>query len=210
MRTRTGWNVGRPLVIASMFVSLASCAYGADGDAHPIPESRQQDLVDRSATPASGTGVGRVYLQRSDATGRSTLVAVQRDLDDPLGAVQALLDGPTATEQEQGLLTAIPRDTRLNSARFVSTDTVRVDVTDDFFDATGDDLVSSLAQLVLTLCEIEGVQQVVVVVDGTARDWPRGDGTLTDRPLTEFDYPGRATSSQPAYPGIVSVPPAGQ
>ena len=79
-------------------------------------------------------------------------------------------------------------------------------MSDSLFDATGDDLVSALAQLVLTLCEINGVQRVVVVVDGVAHDWPRGDGTLTDSPLTDYDYPGRATSSQPDYPGIISVP----
>jgi spore germination protein GerM len=195
------------LILATMLPATA-CAYGAEEQSRTIPENRQQDLVERSATAASGTGIGRVYLQRSDATGRSTLVAVQRDIgDDPLGAVEALLEGPTADEQEAGLRSAVPRGTSLNSLRFVSTDTVRVDVSDGIFEATGDDLVSSLAQLVLTLCEISGVRRVVLVVDGVARDWPRGDGTLTDEPLTEFDYPGRATSSQPAFPGIVSVPP---
>lgn len=195
------------VLVASTSITLASCAFGAEDRARTIPEGQQVDFVDQAATDVAGTGVGRVYMQRSDPTGRSTLVAVQRELgDDPLDVVSALLDGPTATEQEMGLRSAVPRGTRLNSARFVSTDTVRIDLGDTLFDATGDDLVSALAQIVLTLCEINGVQRVMVVVDGVARDWPRGDGTLTESPLTEYDYPGRAISSQPAYPGVISIP----
>lgn len=195
------------VLVASTSIMLTSCAFGAEDRARTIPEGQQVDFVDQAATDVAGTGVGRVYMQRSDPTGRSTLVAVQRELgDDPLAVVSALLDGPTATEQEMGLRSAVPRGTRLNSARFVSTDTVRIDLGDTLFDATGDDLVSALAQIVLTLCEINGVQRVMVVVDGVARDWPRGDGTLTDSPLTEYDYPGRAISSQPAYPGVISIP----
>lgn len=202
--------MGRTLVIASTsLVLLASCAFGAEDRARTIPDGQQVNLVDQAATDVSDTGVGRVYMQRSDPTGRSTLVAVQRDLgDDPLEVASALLDGPTASEQESGLRSSIPQGTKLNSVRFVSTDTVRIDVGDSLFDATGDDLVSALAQIVFTMCEINGVQRVMVVVDGEARDWPRGDGTLTDTPLTEYDYPGRAISSQPAYPGVVSVPDA--
>lgn len=198
----------RPLLIISMTtVLLTSCAFGAEDRARTIPDRQQVDLVGQAATEVSGTGVGRVYMQRSDPTGRSTLVAVQRDLgDDPLEVASALLDGPTSSEQETGLRSSIPQDTRLNSVRFASTDTVRVDVSESLFDATGDDLVSALAQIVLTMCEINGVQRVMVVVNGEARDWPRGDGTLTDTPLTEYDYPGRAVSSQPAYPGVISVP----
>lgn len=207
MKTRTCSPRNAIKLVVSISLVLASCAYGAEDRARTIPENRQLDLIDQSAAASAGTGVGRIYLQRSDPTGRSSLEAVQRDIgDDPLGVVNALLDGPTSAEQEGGLRTAIPRGTELNSARFISTDTVRIDVGDSLFDATGDDLVSALAQLVLTLCEINGVQRVVVVVDGVAHDWPRGDGTLTDSPLTDYDYPGRATSSQPDYPGIISVP----
>lgn len=193
--------------VAVAVVTLASCAFGAEERARTIPDSQQVVFVDMAATDIADTGVDRIYLQQSDPTGHSTLVAVQRDVgDDPLHTVTVLLDGPTTSEQEIGLRSAIPRGTELNSANFVSTDTVRIDLGDSLFDATGDDLVSALAQIVLTMCEISGVRRVMVVVDGEARDWPRGDGTLTSEPLTRYDYPGRAISSQPAYPGVVSLP----
>jgi spore germination protein GerM len=64
--------------------------------------------------------------------------------------------------------------------------------------------VSALAQIVLTLTDIDGVEQVAVTVDGRETEWPRGDGTLVSRPLTAFDFPGRAVSSQPDYPTIIA------
>jgi spore germination protein GerM len=90
--------------------------------------------------------------------------------------------------------------------RFTSSGTVQVDLNSTIFDATGDDLVTAIAQLVLTLCELEGVEQVVLTVDAKSSEWPRGDGTLTSRPLTPFDFPGRAISSQPDYPTVIEKP----
>jgi spore germination protein GerM len=80
---------------------------------------------------------------------------------------------------------------------------VRVDLTDDILESTGDDLVSALAQIVFSLGELSGVERIDITVDGQAQDWPRGDGSFTSEPLTVYDYPGRASSSQPAYPGYV-------
>ena len=88
----------------------------------------------------------------------------------------------------------------------MANDLVKVDVSSRIFDATGDDLVAAIAQIVLTLAEIDGVERVVIVVEGQPQEWPRGDGSLTADPLTEFDYPGRAASSQPPYPGIIVDP----
>jgi hypothetical protein len=73
------------------------------------------------------------------------------------------------------------------------------------FQATGDDLVSSVAQIVLSLCDIPGIQRVIIVVNGQVNEWPKGDGSLTSQPLTAFDFPGRAISSQPAFPAIIKV-----
>ena len=80
---------------------------------------------------------------------------------------------------------------------------MRVDVSAEIFQATGDDLVSAVAQIVLSLAEIDGVERVSLVVDGAVVEWPRGDGSLTSEPLTIYDYPGRAVSSQPDYPAVI-------
>lgn len=202
-------SVRRPGTIVaalSVVASLVGCSLDAESTPRPIAEDPLRRVDEGTGSESRTSGFGRVYLQRSDASGGSVLVAVQRDLTlDPNAAMRVLLEGPTDEEQESGLRTAIPRDTELLSTGFVASGTVQVNITSSIFDATGDDLVSAVAQIVLTLVDIEGIDRVSLIVDGDSTEWPRGDGTLTARPLTEFDFPGRALSSQPDYPAIVEV-----
>jgi spore germination protein GerM len=191
------------LTVLAAVLSTTACGLGADDAPRTIAESDQRPLVDVSPGLVSA-GTGRVYLERTDETGRSLLVAVARQItSDPVAVVNALLIGPTDEEQQQGLGSAIPPDTVLTSVRYTATDMVRVDLTDDILESTGDDLVSALAQIVFSLGELSGVERIDITVDGQAQDWPRGDGSFTSEPLTVYDYPGRASSSQPAYPGYV-------
>jgi spore germination protein GerM len=163
-------------------------------------------LEETTSSDEIDSGLGRVYLQRTESTGGSILTGVQRDLStDPFDVVQVLLNGPIEAEQDAGLRSAIPASTELLSARYVASDLVRVDLTSEIFQATGDDLVSSVAQIVLSLCDIPGIQRVIIVVNGQVNEWPTGDGSLTSQPLTAFDFPGRAISSQPAFPAIIKV-----
>jgi spore germination protein GerM len=188
-------------------VALAGCGLSPDSSPRAIPDDDQKDLVEVAVGADETTGTGRIYLERTDETGRSLLSAVPREFEpDPVSIMRSLLSGPTEDEQQIGLRSAIPRETRILSARFVASDLVKVDVSSDIFGATGDDLVSAIAQIVLTLAEVDGVERILIVVDGLPQEWPRGDGSLTSEPLTEFDYPGRAASSQPPYPGIVVEP----
>lgn len=183
---------------------LIGCGLDPDSTPRPIPDVEQRALVDIEFADVGTTGSGRIYLERIDETGRSFLTSVRRELSlDPQTVMAALLTGPTEAEQQVGLRTAVPRDTTLLSARYVATDLVKVDVSSEIFQATGDDLVAAVAQIVLTLAEIDGVERVSLAVDGASVEWPRGDGSLTSEPLTIYDYPGRAVSSQPDYPAIV-------
>lgn len=185
---------------------IAGCSFGPESESQLIPESQQQNLDEATSSDEVGIGFGRIYLQRSESTGGSVLTGVQRNISsDPLDIVQVMLSGPTKAEQDAGLRSAIPASTEVLSARYVATDLVKVDLTDEIFTATGDDLVSSVAQLVLTLCDISGIERVIIVVNGEVNEWPKGDGSLTSQPLTAFDFPGRAVSSQPAFPAIVNT-----
>jgi spore germination protein GerM len=191
------------LTVITMALATSACGLGADDAPRRIAESDQRPLVDVSPGLVSA-GTGRVYLERTDETGRSLLVAVARQItSDPVAVVNALLVGATDEEQQQGLGTAIPPGTVLADARYTATDMVRVDLSNDILDSTGDDLVSALAQIVFSLGELSGVERIDITVDGQTQDWPRGDGSFTSAPLTVYDYPGRAASSQPAYPGYV-------
>lgn len=192
------------VIVSSM--TLGACGLGVDDAPRFIADNDQRPLVDAGPGPVSA-GTGRVYLERTDETGRPLLVAVARQItNDPVAVVSALLVGPTDDEQQQGVGTAIPPGTTLSSARFTATDMVRVDLSNDILESTGDDLVSALAQVVFSLGELNGVERIDITVDGRAQDWPRGDGSFTSEPLTVYDYPGRAASSQPAFPGYVLPP----
>ena len=206
MSSRTA-NFIRSVFSAALFAALvSSCSFGPESQSQMIPESQQQNLNEATSSNEVGVGFGRVYLQRSESTGGSVLTGVQRNIsNDPLNIVQVLLSGPTKAEQDAGLRSAIPASTEVLSARYVSTDLVKVDLTDEIFKATGDDLVSSVAQIVLTLCDISGIERVIIVVNGQVNEWPKGDGSLTSQPLTAFDFPDRAVSSQPDFPAIVNT-----
>ena len=191
---------------ALLTATIAGCSFGPESKSQMIPESQQQNLNEATSSNEVGVGFGRVYLQRTESTGGSILTGVQRNISsDPFDIVQVLLSGPTKAEQEAGLRSAIPASTEVLSARYVASDLVKVDLTNEIFKATGDDLVSSVAQIVLTLCDISGIERVIIVVNGQVNEWPKGDGSLTSQPLTAYDFPGRAISSQPAFPAIVNT-----
>ena len=193
----------RHLVVGSIVVLSSSCGLGTDGTPRLIADEDQRPLVEVT-TELVSSGTGRIYLERTDETGRPLLVAVARQIsNDPGNVIEALLSGPTDEEQSSGIGSAIPLGTTLLDARYTATDMIRVDVSADILDSTGDDLVSALAQIVFSLGEVSGVERIDITVDGRAQDWPRGDGSLTADPLTAYDYPGRAASSQPAFPGFV-------
>ena len=199
--------IARSMMSAVMFIAIvAGCSFGPESQSQMIPESQQQNVDEATSSNEVGIGFGRVYLQRSESTGGSVLTGVQRNISsDPLNIVQVLLSGPTKAEQDVGLRSAIPASTDVLSARYIATDLVKVDLTDEIFKATGDDLVSSVAQIVLTLADISGIERVIIVVNGQVNEWPKGDGSLTSQPLTAYDFPGRASSSQPAFPAIVNT-----
>ncbi len=200
-------SIARSMTSAVMFIAIvAGCSFGPESQSQMIPESQQQNVDEATSSNEVGIGFGRVYLQRSESTGGSVLTGVQRNISsDPLNIVQVLLSGPTKAEQDVGLRSAIPASTEVLSARYIATDLVKVDLTDEIFKATGDDLVSSVAQIVLTLADISGIERVIIVVNGQVNEWPKGDGSLTSQPLTAYDFPGRASSSQPAFPAIVNT-----
>lgn len=204
---KQGATQARNAAILVLFVALTvGCSFGPENKSQVIPESQQQKLDESTSSNEVGSGFGRVYLQRTETTGGSVLTGVQRNIStDPFDVTQVLLNGPVETEQDAGLRSAIPASTEVLSARYVATDLVKVDLTSEIFRATGDDLVSSVAQIVLTLCDIPGIQRVIIVVNGQVNEWPKGDGSLTSQPLTAFDFPGRAISSQPAFPAVVHI-----
>ncbi len=198
----------RPLVwlvaAAMSAMVLAACGISTDDTPRDIPAVDQEQLgisADRSAGAATGTA--RVYLLAPEASGQTqVLQAVARDVDETADALLTeLLAGPNAGEVGRQFRTALPDDMQLlSTARRGSV--LRVDVSGELAELSGQVLVAAVAQIVFTASELDGVQSVQILVDGATQQWPTGNGELQSAPLTVYDFPGLVQSSQPAYPAI--------
>ena len=175
------------------------------------PESAPNDLsAERTAVfgePETGdeaAGTQRIYLLAPpDPQQPQRLRSVSRDV--PTGASSAVLEslfaGPNGEERDAQLDTAIPSDVELIDTPRPIGQVLTIDMNDVFGDLTPDGLRLAVAQIVTTATDIDGVSAVDLRIDGTQRVWPLGNGELTDRPLTAYDYPGLIESTQPAFPG---------
>ena len=155
--------------------------------------------------PRPGT-TARIFLLAPAEQGRTTKVrAVGRDVpSDFTEVLTALLDGLTPEDQDDRLRTAIPSGTQLHSATLVDARTLAVDLSAEFFGASGEVLTDAVAQIVFTAQGVNNEMTVMLSVDGVAQEWPTGSGSLVSRPLSVFDYPDWNPSSQPDYPSLPS------
>jgi spore germination protein GerM len=186
---------------------LAACGIPEDSAPRDIPESEQRDLgltSDRSAGAAAGSA--RIYLIAPAASGQAaTLEPVARDVKElPIPVLQSLFAGANTSERAKQLRTALPTGLHLNSTRLQG-GTLRVDVSHEILDVSGNDLIDAIGQIVFTSSELAGVHAVTITVDGADQQWPAGNGSLQSAPLTVYDFPGLVESAQPAYPAIPSA-----
>lgn len=184
---------------------LVGCGVPQDSEPRDIPPDQQGELASPGPAPVEDpTAAGpKVYFLRPAADGEEQLQPASRDVPPTAQVVLAeLLKGVTSVERGQRWRTAIPSGTELLDATLRTDGTLVVDLSDPFFQATGDAQVKAVAQIVFTSVAVDGVGGVLLLVDGQQRDWPRGDGSLESEPLTEFDYPGLNPTSQPDFPPI--------
>ena len=199
-------NLRRALSLASAALLLAACGISTDDTPRAIPIGQQRELgVDTDRDVGAATGTARVYLLTPEIAGRAQgLVAVARDVDEtPPVLLGALFEGPNSTELDRQLRTALPTGIELLEARLQG-GVLRVDVSDDMLQLSGQVLVAAVAQIVFTGSDLAGVRSVKIVVNGADQQWPAGNGDLQSSPLTVYDFPGLVQSSQPDYPAIPS------
>ncbi len=177
------------LVLASCIVA-AGCGVSSDASPRDIPAREVPfDLVAAASptdTPTEGGDAGQVFL-----VGPERLAAVGRQLaprDDALVAISTLLQGPTADEAAQGLRTAIPSGTRLLAAD-LKDGVLTIDLSKDFLVVQGSEQRTAVAQLVFTATGTPDVDKVLFAIEGTQKEVPIDDGSLSAAPLTRFSYP---------------------
>jgi spore germination protein GerM len=199
--------VSRSLVAVLLAVLgvVSGCAIQPESMPNDVPAERSGVFGDPT-TGDEAAGTNRVFLLApTDAEEPQRLRSVLRGVPNTANAVLgSLFAGPNAQERDEGLDTAIPSDVELRSPPRTVGGILTVDLNDVFAELTPDGLRLAVAQIVTTATEIDGVRAVRLRVDGEPRVWPRGNGELTEDPLTEFDFPGLVESSQPAFPGTPS------
>lgn len=184
---------------------FTSCAISEDAVPRDIP-LEQRVSFGEVATGQAAVGGGRIYLLGPvDGDEQAQLRAVQRiEASSPEDLLNSLLDGANADENSIGLSTAIPADLVIDQARTVGT-RLTIDINDAFNELSDIGLRQAIAQIVATASEIDQVQQIRIRVDGENQGWPTGDGEVTDRPLSIYDYPGFLETSQPAFTALPSA-----
>jgi spore germination protein GerM len=191
------------LAVLSALV-LAGCGIGNDAGPRDVPQADRIDLnASSDLVGGEATGTARIYLLAPSGSGsNTTLQPVARNVPElPTNVLDSLFSGPNTDEISKQYRTAIPSGTRLLNARPQGR-TLRVDVSKELLQVSGDDLVDALAQIVFTAGELDQVDSVQLFVEGAPQQWPAGNGELQSTPLTVYDFPGRVATSQPAYPAF--------
>lgn len=193
-------------VLLAVPVALAGCAIQPDGSPREIPEEDQAAFRADQATGGAAEGSSLIFLVAPQEPGQPPrLRSAMRGVDSELTPVlRALFDGPNTEEIGDDLSSAIPTDVELIDDPRQSGRKWIVDVNDGLDQLDAVDLRTALAQVVATATAVDGVDELEIRVNGVKRQWPRGDGALTDQPLTPYDFPGAVESTQPPYPSLSS------
>jgi spore germination protein GerM len=186
-------------------LGVSACTIQEDAEPQNIPIEERGNFGEL-ATGDEAVGASRIYLLSPVGPDEQSLLrAVPRsEATNPEELLISLLAGANAEESALGISTAIPPDLQILDARPVGT-RLTVDINDALNELSDLGLRQALAQIVATASEIDRVEQVRLRVNGQNQGWPTGDGEVTERPLTIFDYPGFLESSQPDVPALPSA-----
>jgi Sporulation and spore germination len=183
-------------------VVLGACGIGVDARPRDIPPDQKAPLLGGSVpVEAATTRSAKVFFFGAEqASSPDRLQSANRSvLPTPEAVVRELLAGLSDADVTRNLRTAIPVGTTLRSAILSGDGTAVVDLSEQFFEARGEQQVQAVAQIVYSLGALDGVTSVRLLIDGTTREWPRGDGIIRDGALTNSDFAGFSPTSEPDY-----------
>jgi spore germination protein GerM len=171
-------------------ILTTACGVGAQSEPQRIERADVPfGLAERPADPGAPPDAPHsftIYLVRDDRV-RPVLRGARRE-PTPRAQLERLLQGPTPAEADAGLRTLLTPDVTIGPVRVL--DGVAVVTLSGTATAqpSAHERVLAVAQLVYTATAIPEVQRVRFEVDGDAAEVPRGDGTLTNRPVGRKDY----------------------
>ncbi len=174
----------RRLLMAGIAGLVVAC--GVPLDAGPVPIEIEYELPeDVAASDGEDLVAMLMFLVRTDR-----LVPVTRDLPataDLHGVIDSLLDGPTVPEERSQLRTAIPPATMLLGVESDGSVAI-VDLSAGFTSVGGEEELLAVAQFVLTLTSLPGIDSVGFRVEGRPTNVPLPSGALSEAPVTAEPY----------------------
>jgi spore germination protein GerM len=183
-----------PVAAALVAAALVAAGCGVSPQGHATlaaPGSVPFDLLGQtpSATATtlqiSPTDKATIFLVQGER-----LAPVQRELPAPVSVesvLEALAAGPTATEVQLGLRTALLASGLMHSGG-VSGGIATIDLGQPFTEIAGRDQIVALAQIVSTVTGLPGVGRAAFTLDGNPVGILRGDGAVTTESVSRDDY----------------------
>ncbi|MBN1241097.1 MAG: GerMN domain-containing protein [Spirochaetales bacterium] len=147
-----------------------------------------------SATPAPKTRVASLWFVRIDDDGVIVRVESRRSIPDTgsqlTDALNALLEGPNASEVAKHLISAIPEGTRLLSPVRISGSTATLNFNEAFqFNHMGlEGYAAQVKQIVWTATAFATVTDVQFLVEGERRDYLGAEGFYIGKPLSRNSF----------------------
>ena len=188
MRRRTVAAVGAVLALG-----LVGCGIPPDEratlaapDSVPFDLLGQTPSVTATTLPFAQTERATLFLVQGER-----LAAVQRELPAPVSVesvLEALVAGPTSTEVQLGLRTALLTTPGLVRSGGVSGGIATIDLGQPFTEIAGRDQIVALAQIVSTVTGLPGVGRVRFTLDSNPVGILRGDGAVTTETVSRDDY----------------------
>ena len=188
----------RPRTLAIVGVGLAAVVGGvacgippddratlAAPDSVPFDLLGQAPSVTATTLPFAQTEKATLFLVQGER-----LAPVQRELPAPVSVdtiLEALAAGPTTTEVQLGLRTALLASGLMKSGG-VSGGIATIDLGQPFTEIAGRDQIVALAQIVSTVTGLPGVGRVRFTLDGQPVGILRGDGAVTTDTVSRDDY----------------------
>jgi spore germination protein GerM len=198
-------------LVAATAVGCGDLGQVGDGGTVSTTESpATTKVMDQTTTTAGqptatteGAGLATTTTTSKPVTGDTMSVTVYFSRDEEIcaatrilpktqsvgsAAMRALLEGPTASENDGGMSTCIPAGTTflgLNIFDGVAT----VDLSLEYGSGGGTlSMLTRLAQVVFTLTQFPSVQGVEFKLDGDPIDVLGGEGIIIDHPMSREDY----------------------
>ncbi|MCC6225588.1 MAG: GerMN domain-containing protein [Microthrixaceae bacterium] len=151
----------RSLVALGALVVVGACGIPLDNGPRPITTGA--DAGSTETTIASGGDTSTyVYFLMNDR-----FVDVTRDVSSRRTStvVAALLNGPTASETADGIISQIPAATTVQKVTEAQ-DTIRIETSEELLDVIGTAALQAVGQIVLTVTEIKPSATVEFVAGG--------------------------------------------